>query len=56
MTQLTTQREQRLQPLREKFLQALDAYQTELTRANNLDAALEVRKRRELEAASAKAP
>ena len=56
LTQLTTQRDQRQQPLRDKFLQALDAYQAELTRAKNLDAALEVRKRREQEAASAKAP
>ncbi len=56
LSQLTTQREQRLQTLREKFLQALDAYQDELTRAKNLDAALAVRKRRELEAASAKSP
>lgn len=56
LSQLNAQREQRLQPLREKFLQALDAYQAELTRAKNLDGALEVRKRREQEAASAKAP
>jgi hypothetical protein len=56
LSQLTTQHDQRLQTLREKFLQALDAYQAELTRAKNLDAALEVRKRRELEAASGKAP
>ena len=56
LSQLTTQHEQRLQTLREKFLQALDAYQAELTRAKNLDAALEVRKRRDLEAATAKAP
>jgi hypothetical protein len=56
LSQLTTQRDQGQQPLREKYLQALDAYQAELTRAKNLDAALEVRKFREAEAASAKAP
>lgn len=55
LSQLETERQQRLQPLREKFLQALEAYQGELTRANNLDAALEVRQRRELEARSAEA-
>jgi hypothetical protein len=56
LSQLTTQRDQGQQPLREKYLQALDAYQAELTRAKNLDAALEVRKFREAEAAGAKAP
>ena len=54
LSSLTTQRDQRQQPLRDKFLQALDAYQAELTRAKNLDAALEVRKRREQEAPTAR--
>lgn len=56
LEQLTTQREQRQQALREKYLQSLQAYQDELTRAQNLDAALTVKKFREAEAASAKAP
>ncbi len=56
LSQLTAQGAQRQQPLREKFLHALDAYQDELTRAKNLDGALEVRKFREAEAASAKTP
>lgn len=43
--------EQNRQLLREKFLQALADYQEELARANNLNGALEVRKRREFEAA-----
>ena len=56
LLQLTTQRAQRLLPLHEKYLQALTAYQDELTRAKNLDAALQVKTFREAEAASAKAP
>lgn len=56
LIQLTTQRDQRLLPLHEKYLQALEAYQDELTRAKNLDAAVEVKKFREAEAASAKTP
>jgi hypothetical protein len=55
LNQLETLREQRVQPLREKFLQAMDAYLAELTRANNLDGALDVRKRREFEAGNAQA-
>lgn len=54
--QLTTQRAQRLLPLHEKYLQALSAYQDELTRAKNLDAALQVKTFREAEAARVKAP
>lgn len=56
LIQLTAQRDQRLLPLREKYLQALDTYQDELTRAKNLDAALAVKTFREAEAASGKAP
>ncbi|OYW73529.1 MAG: hypothetical protein B7Z37_21110 [Verrucomicrobia bacterium 12-59-8] len=56
LSQLTTQRDERLHLLHEKYLQALEAYQDELTRAKDLDAALEVKKLREAEAASAKAP
>ncbi|WP_397383459.1 hypothetical protein [Prosthecobacter sp.] len=56
LLQLTTQRDQRLLPLHEKYLQALTAYQDELTRAKNLDAALQVKTFREAEAASVKAP
>lgn len=53
LSQLTTQRDQRLHPLREKYLQALQTYQDELTRAQNLDAALIVKNFREAEAAAA---
>ncbi len=56
LSQLTTQRDQRQQPLHEKYLQALEAYQDELTRAKNLDAALAVKKFREAEAASVNVP
>lgn len=52
LSQLITQRAQRLQPLHEKYLQALQAYQDELTRAQNLDAALTVKKFRDTEAAA----
>lgn len=56
LIQLATQRDQRLLPLRETYLQALQSYQDELTRAQKLDAALIVKKFRETEAASVKAP
>lgn len=56
LIQLATQRDQRLLPLRETYLQALSAYQDELTRAQSLDAALVVKKFRETEAARVKTP
>lgn len=52
LSQLTTQRDQRLLPLHEKYLQALQTYQDELTRAQNLDAALQVKKFRDTETAA----
>ncbi|MBN8422169.1 MAG: hypothetical protein J0L73_24860 [Verrucomicrobia bacterium] len=53
LLQLAAQHTQRLLPLREKYLQALQTYQDELTRTQNLDAALTVKKFRETEAAAA---
>ena len=52
LSQLTTQRDQRLLPLHEKYLQALQTYQDELTRAQKLDAALTVKKFRDTETAA----
>ena len=52
LSQLATQRDQRLLPLHEKYLQALQSYQDELTRAQNLDAALTVKNFRDTEAAA----
>ncbi len=54
LAQLDTTRDQGFQALREKFLQGLAAYEDELTREQKLDAALEVRKRREFEATQTK--
>jgi hypothetical protein len=56
LIQLAAQRDQRILPLRAKYLQALTAYQDELTRAKKLDAALEVKKFHDTEAARVKAP
>ncbi|OYW30160.1 MAG: hypothetical protein B7Z47_03945 [Chthoniobacter sp. 12-60-6] len=53
LSQLAAQRDQRVPPLREKLIQAFAAYEDELTRAGKLDAALAVRKRRELVAGGA---
>lgn len=52
LSQLATQRDQRLLPLHEKYLQALQTYQDELTRAQKLDAALTVKKFRDTETAA----
>lgn len=56
LIQLVAQRDQRILPLRTKYLQALQACQDELTRARSLDAALQVKNFREAEAARVKAP
>lgn len=49
--QLELVREQNVQPVRAKLIQALTAYEEELTRAKNLEGAMQVRKRRDFEAA-----
>lgn len=50
-SQMEAQRKQHEKPLREKYIKELEAYQTELTRAGNLDGVLAVRALKESEMA-----